>query len=152
MPITVERVDFISVPTRDSERAREFYLRTLGLPLDRDTPAGFEVTAGQVTLGIWEPERMGRPFQPMATCPGGFDSLAESRGSGIGSPTGDALASCRHFNSTEVERDLGSLGFDGGSIGATDRSVGDSVGANTEVRQAVRLLPPVLVETSILHS
>jgi catechol 2,3-dioxygenase-like lactoylglutathione lyase family enzyme len=64
MPITVERVDFISVPTRDSERAREFYLRTLGLPLDRDTPAGFEVTAGQVTLGIWEPERMGRPFQP----------------------------------------------------------------------------------------
>ena len=95
---------------------------------------------------------MGRPFQPIAACPGGFDSRAASRGSGIGSPTGDALASCRHFNSTEVERELDSLGFDGGSIGAADRSAGDSVGANTEVRQDVRLLPPVLVETWTLHS
>jgi catechol 2,3-dioxygenase-like lactoylglutathione lyase family enzyme len=64
MPITVERIDFISVPTRDAERSRAFYLNTLGLPLDRDTPAGFEVTAGQVTLGVWEPERMGVPFEP----------------------------------------------------------------------------------------
>jgi catechol 2,3-dioxygenase-like lactoylglutathione lyase family enzyme len=64
MPITVERVDFISVPTQDIERSRRFYLETLGLPLDRETPAGFEVTAGQVTLGIWQPERMGLPFVP----------------------------------------------------------------------------------------
>jgi catechol 2,3-dioxygenase-like lactoylglutathione lyase family enzyme len=64
MPITVERVDFISVPTRDLPAARRFYVETLGLALDRDTPAGVEVTAGQVTLGIWEPERMGRPFSP----------------------------------------------------------------------------------------
>lgn len=64
MPITVERVDFISVPTQDLARSRRFYLETLGLPLDRDTPAGFEVTAGQVTLGIWQPEQMGLPFVP----------------------------------------------------------------------------------------
>jgi len=28
------------------------------------TPTGFEVRAGQVTLGVWEPERMGLPFEP----------------------------------------------------------------------------------------
>lgn len=64
MPITIERVDFISIPTRDRERSRAFYTETLGLPLDRDTNAGFEVTAGQVTLGVWEPEKMGLPFVP----------------------------------------------------------------------------------------
>jgi catechol 2,3-dioxygenase-like lactoylglutathione lyase family enzyme len=63
MPITVERVDFLSVPTRDMERARTFYVETLGLLLERDTPAGIEVTAGQVTLGVWEPEKMGRPLR-----------------------------------------------------------------------------------------
>ena len=64
MPIIVERVDFLSVPSRDIERARAFYVDTLGLPLERDTPAGIEVTAGQVTLGVWEPEKMGLPFEP----------------------------------------------------------------------------------------
>jgi catechol 2,3-dioxygenase-like lactoylglutathione lyase family enzyme len=64
MPITVERVDFVSVPTRDLPRSRSFYVETLGLPLERDTPAGAEVTAGQVTLGIWQPENMGLPFAP----------------------------------------------------------------------------------------
>jgi catechol 2,3-dioxygenase-like lactoylglutathione lyase family enzyme len=64
VPITVERVDFLSVPSRDIERARRFYVDTLGLPLERDTPAGIEVTAGQVTLGIWQPEKMGVPFEP----------------------------------------------------------------------------------------
>jgi catechol 2,3-dioxygenase-like lactoylglutathione lyase family enzyme len=64
MPITVEQVDFVPVPTRDVERARRFYLETLGLPLERETPAGPEVTAGQVTLSVWEPERMGVPFTP----------------------------------------------------------------------------------------
>jgi len=64
--LTVEHVDFISIPSRDLARSRAFYLETLGLPLDRDTPTGFEVTAGQVTLGVWEPERIGRPFEPAA--------------------------------------------------------------------------------------
>ena len=32
--ITVERVDFISIPTRDVARAKRFYGETLGLPLE----------------------------------------------------------------------------------------------------------------------
>jgi catechol 2,3-dioxygenase-like lactoylglutathione lyase family enzyme len=64
MPITVEHVDFISIPTQDVARSRHFYLEVLGLPLERDTPSGFEATAGQVTLGIWAPEQLGLPFTP----------------------------------------------------------------------------------------
>mgnify|MGYP007068851590 CR=1 FL=1 len=30
-------------------------LDTLGLPLERDTPGGFEVKAGQLTLAVWNP-------------------------------------------------------------------------------------------------
>jgi len=62
MPIHVEHVDFISIPTRDAERSRAFYVDTLGLPLERTMPSGFEVRAGQVTLDIWAPEQMGLPF------------------------------------------------------------------------------------------
>jgi predicted enzyme related to lactoylglutathione lyase len=68
MPITVEHVDFISIPTQDIERARQFYVEVLGLPLERSMPSGFEVSAGQVTLGVWAPEQVGMPFaaQPNA--------------------------------------------------------------------------------------
>jgi catechol 2,3-dioxygenase-like lactoylglutathione lyase family enzyme len=62
--VLVERVDFLSLATQDIERSRRFYLDTLGLPLDRETPTGIEVTCGQVTLGIWEPEKLGLPFAP----------------------------------------------------------------------------------------
>ena len=69
MPITVERIDFISVPTEDVERSRRFYVETLGLPFDRETPTGFEVTAGQVTLGVWDPRTAGLPFVPTLNPP-----------------------------------------------------------------------------------
>ena len=69
MPITVERMDFISVPTQDIERSRAFYVETLGLPFDRETPTGFEVTAGQVTLGVWDPRTAGLPFVPTLNPP-----------------------------------------------------------------------------------
>jgi catechol 2,3-dioxygenase-like lactoylglutathione lyase family enzyme len=62
--IEVERVDFLSIPTRDLARARRFYEDLLGLPVDRETPNGVEYTCGQVTLGVWEPEKMGLPFAP----------------------------------------------------------------------------------------
>ncbi len=62
--IEVERVDFVSLPSRNIQRARRFYLETLGLPLETDTPFGFEVKAGQVTLSVWEPEKVGVPFAP----------------------------------------------------------------------------------------
>ncbi|MDQ3859582.1 MAG: VOC family protein [Actinomycetota bacterium] len=63
--LEVERVDFIGVPVRDVARAREFYGETLGLaestaPDDRWP----EFETGNVTLGIFEPERVGRPFAP----------------------------------------------------------------------------------------
>jgi catechol 2,3-dioxygenase-like lactoylglutathione lyase family enzyme len=58
----IERVDFVTVPTRDRERSRAFYTETLGLPLDPNNP--HEVTAGQVTLAFWEPESDGLEFSP----------------------------------------------------------------------------------------
>ena len=41
----VEKVDFIALQTQDAARSKRFYVETLGLPFDRDTPAGFEVSA-----------------------------------------------------------------------------------------------------------
>ena len=62
--VTVEDVDFITIPTRDIDRARRFYGETLGLRLDRETHAGVEFLAGRTTLGIWAPEPMGDSFAP----------------------------------------------------------------------------------------
>jgi catechol 2,3-dioxygenase-like lactoylglutathione lyase family enzyme len=58
----VERVDFINVPTRDTERAFAWYHEMLGLPLDPNNAE--ELVAGQVTVTFWEPEREGLEFKP----------------------------------------------------------------------------------------
>ena len=63
----VERVDFITIATRDAERSRAWYHETLGLPLDPHEPE--EVRAGQVTLAFWRPEDEGLEFKPSI---GGF--------------------------------------------------------------------------------
>jgi catechol 2,3-dioxygenase-like lactoylglutathione lyase family enzyme len=60
--IDIERVDFVSVPTRDVERARRFYGETLGLP--RGGPAPDEFEAANLTLALWEPEADGVAFAP----------------------------------------------------------------------------------------
>ena len=60
--IDVERVDFISVPTRDVVRARRFYADVLGLPPCASNPDEFE--ASNVTLALWQPEAEGVPFAP----------------------------------------------------------------------------------------
>jgi catechol 2,3-dioxygenase-like lactoylglutathione lyase family enzyme len=60
--LAVERVDFITIPTRDSERSRRWYRETLGLPVDPNNPA--EVRAGQVTLAFWNPEEDSLEFSP----------------------------------------------------------------------------------------
>jgi catechol 2,3-dioxygenase-like lactoylglutathione lyase family enzyme len=60
--IDVERVDFVSVPTRDAARARHFYGETLGLRPAAGAEGEFETP--NVTLGLWEPEADGEPFQP----------------------------------------------------------------------------------------
>jgi predicted enzyme related to lactoylglutathione lyase len=61
----VERVDFVSVPIQDLERAKHFYGETLELELERDTPGGAEYKAGQVTLALWDPTTIGREFKPV---------------------------------------------------------------------------------------
>jgi catechol 2,3-dioxygenase-like lactoylglutathione lyase family enzyme len=58
--IRVERVDFVSVPTQNVQRAKEFYGGVLGL---RENGPD-EFSAGNVTLGLWEPERDGEKFAP----------------------------------------------------------------------------------------
>jgi catechol 2,3-dioxygenase-like lactoylglutathione lyase family enzyme len=57
----IEQVDFVSVPTRDVERAVAWYRDVLGLPVSDVTPG--EVEAPNVTLSFWNPERDGEPFQ-----------------------------------------------------------------------------------------
>jgi len=58
----VERVDFVSVPTRDVGRAVAWYRDVLGLPPSSYTDG--EVETSNVTLGFWNPEGDGEPFVP----------------------------------------------------------------------------------------
>ncbi len=60
MAVRVEQVDFISIPTRDVERAAAWYRDILGLP-ESDVSEG-EVETPNVTLSFWEPERENLPF------------------------------------------------------------------------------------------
>jgi catechol 2,3-dioxygenase-like lactoylglutathione lyase family enzyme len=56
----ISRVDFVAIPSEDSERSRAFYVETLGLrPDDRGQ---FEFWAGETCFGIWEPKRFGMEF------------------------------------------------------------------------------------------
>ncbi len=63
--IDVERVDFVSVPTRDNAQARRFYGELLGLE-ESTTPDDVfvEFETSNLTLGTWQPEEAGRPFVP----------------------------------------------------------------------------------------
>ena len=58
----IGKLDFIAVPTQDAERARAFYVETLGLRADAG--ARFEFWAGETCFAIWEPARLGMPFAP----------------------------------------------------------------------------------------
>lgn len=58
--LRVEQVDFISIPTRDTERAVAWYRDTLGLPESAVTDG--ELETPNVTLSFWEPEREDLPF------------------------------------------------------------------------------------------
>jgi catechol 2,3-dioxygenase-like lactoylglutathione lyase family enzyme len=62
--VKVERVDFVDVPTRDVDRATAFYRDVLELPQNPREPTEFE--AGNVTLALWEPEKMGVEFRRSA--------------------------------------------------------------------------------------
>jgi catechol 2,3-dioxygenase-like lactoylglutathione lyase family enzyme len=55
-------LDFVAIPSQDSQRARGFYVDTLGLRPDEHTES--EVWVGETCLGIWEPARFGMTFAP----------------------------------------------------------------------------------------
>jgi catechol 2,3-dioxygenase-like lactoylglutathione lyase family enzyme len=58
----IEQVDFVSVPTRDVERAVAWYRRVLELP-ESEYSTG-EIEAPNLTLSFWRPEEQGQPFVP----------------------------------------------------------------------------------------
>jgi catechol 2,3-dioxygenase-like lactoylglutathione lyase family enzyme len=58
----VEAVDFVSVATRDVDRAVAWYREVLGLP--ESEYSGGEVETPNVTLSFWNPESHGEPFVP----------------------------------------------------------------------------------------
>ncbi len=55
-------IDFIGVPSTDTDRSRAFYVDTLGLRPDDKTPSEFWI--GETCFSIWEPSRLGMEFQP----------------------------------------------------------------------------------------
>jgi catechol 2,3-dioxygenase-like lactoylglutathione lyase family enzyme len=56
----VEQVDFITIPTRDVDRAMCFYRDVLGLSVSEKRDA--EVETPNVTLSFWNPEGQGEEF------------------------------------------------------------------------------------------
>jgi catechol 2,3-dioxygenase-like lactoylglutathione lyase family enzyme len=56
----VEQVDFVSVPTRDYERAAEWYREVLGLPASEYSDG--EIETPNLTLSFWNPEEQGEEF------------------------------------------------------------------------------------------
>jgi predicted enzyme related to lactoylglutathione lyase len=61
----VSGVDFITVPTRDFEKASEFYGTVLGLPLSKrwgNMPAG-EFETGTLTIAVMQSDAFGIEFQ-----------------------------------------------------------------------------------------
>jgi catechol 2,3-dioxygenase-like lactoylglutathione lyase family enzyme len=65
--VEVEQVDFITIPTRDVNRAVAFYKDVLGLPVSEHNAE--EVETPNVTLAFWNPESDGEDFIPSV---GGF--------------------------------------------------------------------------------
>jgi predicted enzyme related to lactoylglutathione lyase len=64
--LTVTGVDFIALPTRDFEKADEFYGTVLGLERSKrwgNMPAG-EFETGSLTLAVMQSDAFGIEFQP----------------------------------------------------------------------------------------
>ena len=56
----IRNLDFVGIPSRDTERSRAFYVDTLGLRPDENSQSEFWV--GETCFSIWEPERLGMEF------------------------------------------------------------------------------------------
>ena len=63
----ITEVDFIGMPSQDAERARTFYIETLGLR--PDDHSRFKFWAGETCFTSWEPERYGMEFAPHDASP-----------------------------------------------------------------------------------
>jgi catechol 2,3-dioxygenase-like lactoylglutathione lyase family enzyme len=76
----LDKLDFVGVPSTDSERTRAFYVDTLGLR--PDARGRFEFWVGETCFGIWEPSRLGIPFAPQKNAPLALhvDDVAAARG------------------------------------------------------------------------
>jgi catechol 2,3-dioxygenase-like lactoylglutathione lyase family enzyme len=85
--VDVERVDFVTIPTRDEDRLREWYRDVLGLAVDPNNPR--ELTCGQVTLAFWVPEDEGIEFTPNP--------------SGVGLRVADVEKACAELEARGVE-------------------------------------------------
>lgn len=74
-----EKLDFIGVPSTNSERTRRFYVETLGLK--PDPKARFEFWVEQTCFASWEPGKMAFGFEPqkLSHLALGVDAVAESR-------------------------------------------------------------------------
>jgi catechol 2,3-dioxygenase-like lactoylglutathione lyase family enzyme len=60
------RIDFVAVPTRDRDRAEEFYGGTLGLERNpRSTETWVEYETGNVTLAFVDPRSAGQDFETL---------------------------------------------------------------------------------------
>lgn len=62
---TITRIDFVSIPTQDADRATAFYRDVLGLEEDEQTVGQpfSEFSLSGTTLSIWDPTTAGREFQ-----------------------------------------------------------------------------------------
>jgi predicted enzyme related to lactoylglutathione lyase len=63
--VGVRRTDFVAVPTRNRERAIDFYERTLGLTKNEVSPTWIEFETGNLALSIVVPEEVGLEFAPL---------------------------------------------------------------------------------------
>ena len=60
----VEKVDFVSFLTQDIPRAKQFYSEVLGLEIESQGESDLEFSLGQVTLDVFDPSTVDRPFAP----------------------------------------------------------------------------------------
>lgn len=58
----ITKLDYVGVPTENTERAIAFYGETLGLRPDANTPSEFWIA--DTCISIWEPSKYGIPFAP----------------------------------------------------------------------------------------
>jgi catechol 2,3-dioxygenase-like lactoylglutathione lyase family enzyme len=64
--IGAQRVDFVSIPVRDKDRAARFYGETLGLQLNPLSSGAWpEFETGNVALAVVVPHEMGLEFEPL---------------------------------------------------------------------------------------